>query len=83
MFFTCMLYHPNNHICRLTRCISNQLAQMVMVGILQLILYDDFSIGSSFRSKNIHIEVSNGGFCFIYCNIKAYSICKKCNIIIL
>lgn len=74
MFFSYSLYNPNYNIGRFARCICNQFTEVVMVGILKLILDDNFSVRTSFRCVNVNIEISNTGLGFINCYLQSGSI---------
>ena len=83
VFLTSVFHDPYNHIRRFTRRIGYQLAEVVVVGILQLILYDDFPIRPRLRRKDIDIEISHGRLCLINGNIKPHCICKESDVIVL
>ena len=44
MLVTSAFDDPNDNVRRFAGSVGNQLAQMVMIGILQLVFNDDFSI---------------------------------------
>ena len=81
MFLTGVSDNPDNNICTFTGRVCNQFTEMVMICIIQLILYDHFSVCSCFGCIDIHIEIAHRRFCFINSDINAYRIPKQVDIL--
>lgn len=60
VFLTSVFHHPNDNIRRLAGRISYQLAEVVVIGILQLVLNDDFSVRTRLGRKDIDIKIAHG-----------------------
>ena len=58
-----LLGHPDHHAGFIASSVSEQLAQMAMVCLLQLILYDYVTIPPHLSGKNIQRKTSNWCFC--------------------
>ena len=56
VFVTSTLYNPNNDFGILAGCISDNLTEVVVVGVLQLVFNDDFPTCTFFCSENVYTE---------------------------
>ena len=75
VFLSSAFYNPDNNVRALAGCVCDQLAEVIVVGILQLILDDDPALGASLCCENIHIEITNLGFGFIDGDLQSDRVC--------
>lgn len=60
MFIASMRHHPHDNLGALTCGVGDHLAQVVVVGVLELVFDDCFASGSDFLCIDIHIERAYG-----------------------
>ena len=83
VFLACVLYHPDNRPSFFPSSVGDKFAQMVVVGIFQLVFDDNLLPCCNIGRDNIHAEIAHGGFCPIDCNFHADFIAQNSDVLIL
>ena len=83
VFLACVLYHPDNRLRIFPGSVGDKFAQMVVVGIFQLVFDDNLLLRCNIGRDNIHAEIAHSRFCSVDCNFHADFIAQNRDVLIL